>query len=137
MLAVPVYGHHVEVAKADSDSAAFGTYYAEFNAQVLPAVDLYVQYTYATDAAEKSDLAKQTEDALVITIEHVASLDVRECFADFQAETLAFLNALVESFAETDPAIAQAGVAYADSLFGALVASVGPTVLACAPPAAV
>ena len=129
--------HHVEVAPAVSDSDAFGTYLAEYTAQVGGAVDLYIQYSVASDAAEKSDAAKAAQDALLITQEHMAGLDVRECFAPFDEVVTEFLDTLVRSFEEAlgNPIIAGALDSYAATLYGTLTDQIPATVLACAPAA--
>jgi hypothetical protein len=133
-LAVPAYSHHVPVPASASDSETFATYLAEQTAQGDGVVSKFMAYRYAK-AAEKSDLGKDAQTALLVTIEHMSSLEVRECFAPFAELVTEFYGTLVRYFEVVgpNPALAEALFAYAGSLYSALTASVGDTVGACAP----
>jgi hypothetical protein len=133
-LAVPAYAHHVTVPDVASDSEAFAIYVGEHTAQSEGVVPKFMAYRYAKPA-EKSDLGKDAQTALVVTIEHMASLEVRECFAPFAELVDEFYGTLVRYFEVVgpNPALAEALFAYAGSLYTALTASIVETVAACAP----
>jgi hypothetical protein len=133
-LAIPAYSHHVPVPSSASDSETFATYLSEQTAQGDGVVSKFMAYRYAK-AAEKSDLGKDAQTALLVTIEHMDSLEVRECFAPFAELVDEFYGTLVRYFEVVgpNPALAEALFAYAGSLYTALTASIVETVAACAP----
>ena len=126
--------HHVPLPDAASDSDAFALYLTEQTAQSDGVVTRFMAYKYGK-AEERSDLAKDAQSALVVTIEHMDGLDVRPCFATYAGLVDEFLATLVRYFevVGASPALAEALFAYAGNLYAALTASVTETVAACAP----
>ena len=130
-----VTAHHVPVADASSDVEAFALFFAEYNAQYQGVIPTFIEYVYAQDAAEKSDLAKKVQTALLVTDEHLSGLDVRPCFAPFARLASELFDTLIRYFevVQDDPAIAGALFDYGGSLVTAITASVTDTLTACAP----
>ena len=73
--------HHVPVPDTISDQDAFDIARAEFDAQVAIASESLSLYASATSADEKATTGNIVETALTVGIDHMAGLDVRDCFA--------------------------------------------------------
>lgn len=133
-LSIPAYSHHVEVTPAGSDVEAFAVYLSEWRQDRDAIIDLFFKYRYAPTTSEKSTAGLHAQQALVVTEEHLASLDVRECFASYHELATEFVGALLRYFEVVgpNPALAEALFTYAGSVFGALTPLLEGTLSDCA-----
>ncbi len=130
-----VTAHHVPVPEAASDVDAFALYLNEYQAQADGVIPVFIQYVYAQDAAEKSDLAKKVQTALLTTVEHMDGLDVRDCFSPLAGLADELFATLIRYFevVQDNPALADALFGFGGSLYSAITAAVPDTLAACAP----
>lgn len=98
-IAAPASAHHVDVAVAESDRAALETYAAEMDAQVAAIIEALNLYGASVSASEKADAMLAVEGAMIAGIEHLASLPVPECAAEYVRLADAFMAAAAADFA--------------------------------------
>jgi len=89
LLASPVAAHHVPVAPADTDAEAFTIAQAEAIAQDAAFTEAWEGYVAATSGPEQATAMNGLESLIVVTIEHLSGLDVRECYAAWHRALLA------------------------------------------------
>jgi len=94
-----VYGHHVEVAVADTDRGTLEQYTREVDAQVAAMSEALELYAISYSVTEKRDAMLAVEVAITASIEHLRSLQpVPECMADFAALAEGFFEGIALDF---------------------------------------
>lgn len=93
-----VYGHHVDVASADTDRDALLSYARELDEQLRILGESLDLYSAATSAYEKQDAMLAFEVAYGATIDHMGSLYVPACAVEFDGYADAFLAAIGVDF---------------------------------------
>lgn len=116
-----------------SDAEAFAVYAAEWTADRDAFLATFFQYYFASDAAEKSTLVYQVEDALVVVEKNLHDADVRDCFATYDELIVEFVGAFLRYFEVVgdNPALAEAQYQYANVLYTIIGTQFEPTLLEC------
>ena len=79
-LGTPVAAHHVGVAAVTSDADAFASAQAEYLAQWDVLLMAWAAFDSTTSVTETAQTLLDLEGALITTLAHLDSLDVRPCF---------------------------------------------------------
>lgn len=132
--ASPVVGHHVEVPDSPSDSDALGVFVGELQAQAVMLKETHDRYEAATSGIEKADIADEMRAGIVATSDHMASLDVRGCFAPIVSAFAVYVGALAEAYSvDVAPDERVQYLMRVDAQGAGLGTAVVVSVLACAP----
>ena len=94
-----VYGHHVDVPVGASDAEAFVIVQEEVIAQAVAVKVVLDAYDAAASGIEAQTLANDFETAVTTSIEHIASLEVRDCFAGWHYGAVRVFETLADAFA--------------------------------------
>lgn len=97
-----VQAHHVPVPAVTSDADAYAVAQTEFWAQHAAVQAALQAYTNALDnggVSEAQTAGNMVETAMSTTIDHMAVLDVRDCFATWHEAASGVFVALADGFA--------------------------------------
>ena len=97
LLAAPAAAHHVPVPAAVTDAEAFAVAQAEAIAQDAAFTEAWEGYAAAKPGPEKATAMNGLEAGLVVTIEHLAGLDVRACFAPWHRALMALWETVADA----------------------------------------
>jgi hypothetical protein len=100
LLASPVAAHHVFVAEAGTDAEAFATAQLEYAAQLGAVQDAYLLVEGSASGIEALTARNGLEAALVASIDHMAALDVRDCFRLWHVAASGLFEALAVAATE-------------------------------------
>ena len=92
-----VSAHHVEVTPTgDTDRAAFESFVSELNAQIQSVVDTLDLYFAAPSAQEKAGALLKLENAIEVTLDHLADLivDLPVCALEYSGLSFDFVESI-------------------------------------------
>jgi hypothetical protein len=126
ILAAPVAAHPIEVNVPNSDPDALATYVTEYRAQD-EALGLAIGAYFASDAGTIQAAGEELRAGVIYSQEHMASLDVRPCFATLDETVHAAYDGMVRAL---QPGVSPALAGLEWQHTGAILKLIDPEILA-------